>query len=80
LFPAKEAAWRIPALLLTGTTGMAAGGWLGGVIYDQFGSYAPAFATGLAANILNLAILTGLVIAWRRSLAAIPATKNAAAG
>jgi MFS family permease len=69
VFPAREAAWRLPALLLTGTTGMATGGWLGGVIYDQFGSYAPAFATGLAANLVNLAILVTLVVVWRRSLA-----------
>jgi MFS family permease len=69
LFPASEAAWRMPALLLTGTTGMAAGGWIAGVIYDKVGSYGPAFATGLAANLLNLLILCGLVIVWRRSLA-----------
>lgn len=69
LFPASEAAWRMPALLLTGTTGMAAGGWIAGVIYDKVGSYGPAFATGLAANLVNLLILSGLVIVWRRSLA-----------
>lgn len=69
VYPAREAAWRLPALLLTGTAGMATGGWLGGVIYDQFGSYAPAFATGLAANLVNLAILVTLVVVWRRSLA-----------
>ncbi|MEZ5816977.1 MAG: MFS transporter [Hyphomicrobiaceae bacterium] len=76
VFPASEAAWRLPALLLTGTTGMATGGWLGGVIYDAFGSYAPAFATGLAANLLNLAILAGVVLAWRRSA---PSARAAAA-
>lgn len=69
VFPAREAAWRLPALLLTGTTGMATGGWLGGVIYDKFGSYMPAFATGLVANLVNLAILVTLVVVWRRSLA-----------
>jgi MFS family permease len=69
-FPAREAPWRMPALLLTGTSGMATGGWLGGVIYDSFGSYAPAFATGLAANLANFAILASLVVVWRRSLGA----------
>jgi MFS family permease len=68
LFPAREAPWRMPALLLTGTSGMATGGWLGGFLYDSFGSYAPAFATGLAANLANFAILATLVIVWRRSL------------
>jgi MFS family permease len=78
VFPAREAAWRLPALLLTGTTGMATGGWLGGVIYDQFGSYAPAFATGLAANLVNLAILVALVVIWRRSLATETAVRVSA--
>jgi MFS family permease len=68
LFPASEAPWRMPALLLTGTTGMATGGWLAGAIYDRMGSYWPAFATGLAANLVNLAILAGLVIFWQASL------------
>jgi MFS family permease len=68
LFPASEAAWRMPALLLTGTAGMATGGWLAGVLYDKLGSYQPAFATGLAANLVNFVILAGLVLVWRRSL------------
>ena len=72
LFPARDASWRMPTLLLTGTVGMATGGWLGGVIYDRFGSYAPAFATGLVANLANFAILAALVIVWRRSLAPRP--------
>lgn len=70
VFPAREAAWRLPTLLLTATTGMATGGWLGGVIYDKFGSYMPAFATGLATNLVNLAILVAIVVFWRRSMAA----------
>lgn len=73
LFPASEAAWRLPALLLTGTTGMATGGWLAGAIYDSLGSYQPAFATGLAANIANFAILAVLVLIWRRSASRSPA-------
>jgi MFS family permease len=65
LFPASEASWRIPTLLLTGMSGMAAGSWLAGVIYDYYGYYAPAFATGLAFNIANFAIISGLVVLWR---------------
>ena len=38
LFPAHQASWRMPALLLTGMSGMAAGSWLAGVIYDHAGS------------------------------------------
>ena len=69
LFPAHEASWRIPTLLLTGMSGMAAGSWLAGVIYDHYGFYAPAFATGLVFNIANFAIIAVLVVLWRGTLA-----------
>jgi len=68
LFPARDASWRIPGLLLTGMSGMAVGGWLAGALYDHFGYYAPAFATGLAFNLVNLAIIAGLVVMSRRTL------------
>jgi hypothetical protein len=48
----------------------AAGSWLAGAIY---GCYAPAFATGLAFNIANFAIIAGLVV-LRRGTLAHPAT------
>jgi MFS family permease len=66
LFPAREASWRIPALLLTAMSGMAAGSWSAGVIYDHAGYYAPAFATGIAANLAHLGIIAALVLQWRR--------------
>ncbi len=65
LFPAAEAARRIPILLLCSGSGMAAGGWLAGIIYDHFGFYAPAFATGVAFNLANL-VLVGLLVARRQ--------------
>jgi hypothetical protein len=34
-----------------------------------YGCYAPAFATGLAFNIANFAIIAGLVVLWRGTLA-----------
>lgn len=61
LFPSAEASWRIPAVLFTGMGGMAAGSWLGGVLYDHFLSYAPAFGAGVVFNILNLAVVGFLV-------------------
>jgi MFS family permease len=61
LFPSAEAAWRIPAVLFTGMSGMAVGSWLAGRIYDHFASYAPAFATGVVFNLLNLALVGFLV-------------------
>src|ERR1700732_3258805 len=62
LFPASEASWRIPTLLLFSGFGMAAGGWIAGLLYDHFGYYAPAFATGVGANLLNM-LLVGLLVA-----------------
>ena len=61
LFPASQASWRIPTLLLFSGFGMAAGGWIAGILYDHFGYYAPAFATGIGANILNIAVVGTLV-------------------
>jgi MFS family permease len=61
LFPASEAAWRIPTLLLFSGGGMAAGSWLAGLLYDHLGYYAPAFAVGIGANILNILIVSMLV-------------------
>jgi MFS family permease len=62
LFPSAEASWRIPAMLFTSMTGMAVGSWLAGRIYDHFGSYAPAFATGVVFNLLNLLLIGFLVM------------------
>lgn len=67
LFPAHEASWRISSLLLTAMSGMAAGGWIAGVIYDYAGFYAPAFATGIAANVVHFCIIAVLVLQWRRT-------------
>ena len=69
LFPASEASWRIPTLLLFSGFGMAAGGWIAGLLYDHFGYYAPAFAAGVGANLLNL-LLVGVLVARQRYRAA----------
>ena len=65
LFPASEASWRIPTLLLFSGGGMALGGWLAGLLYDHFGYYAPAFAAGIGANLLNL-LLIGILVGRQR--------------
>jgi hypothetical protein len=52
----------VPALLFMSGSGMATGGWLAGYMYDLFGFYAPAFATGVGFNLVNLAVLALLVI------------------
>jgi MFS family permease len=65
LFPAEEASWRIATVMFPGALGMAAGGWLAGVMYDGFGLYAPAFAAGIGFNLLNLAVIAPLVLRER---------------
>ncbi len=65
LFPASEASWRIPTMLFPGSLGMAAGGWLAGVMYDRFAFYAPAFAVGVLFNVVNLAVIGALVLRSR---------------
>jgi len=47
---------------------MAAGGSLAGVLYDHFGYYLPAFATGIAFNLVNLALVGILVFRQQRGI------------
>jgi MFS family permease len=61
LFPASEASWRIPTLMLFTGGGMGLGGWIAGLLYDHFGYYAPAFGAGIGSNILNLLLISVLV-------------------
>jgi len=62
LYPASEAYWRIPTLLMFTAFGMASGGWLAGILYDHFGYYTPAFVAGIAASVVNVLIIGTLVI------------------
>jgi MFS family permease len=62
LFPVSEASWRVPTLLLFSGSGMAAGAWVGGFLYDWFGYYAPAFVAAIGANLLNLTIVVVLLL------------------
>jgi MFS family permease len=65
LFPVEEAYWRMPTLLLCSGWGMATGGWLAGLLYDRFGYYAPAFAAGLAINLINFSVISTLALRRR---------------
>ena len=62
LYPVGEASWRVPVLLMFSGSGMAAGAWMGGFLYDWFGYYAPAFVSAIGANLLNLAIVVFLLL------------------
>jgi MFS family permease len=63
--PAREAATRVGIVIFASVFGMSFGGWVSGVIFDATGSYAAAFANGLAWNVLNMAIVLGLLIRAR---------------
>ena len=65
LYPSREASWRVPCLLFVGMGGMAFGGWFAGALYDHFGFYAPAFASGVLFNLFNLALVGFLVLRQR---------------
>jgi MFS family permease len=65
LYPMSEAHWRVPAVLLLTGSGMGAGGWLAGYLYDIYGYYTPAFVTGVAFNVANIAILFMLLVRQR---------------
>ncbi len=65
LYPSAEASWRIPTLLMFTAIGMASGGWIAGLLYDHFGYYAPAFATGIGSNLLNMLVIGTLVMRQR---------------
>jgi MFS family permease len=72
-FPAREANWRVPVVLLLSGSGMATGTWLAGALYDHFGFYAPAFAAGVGFNILNFLVIATLFLRRRYTMSA-PAT------
>jgi MFS family permease len=64
-FDRAEAGSRVAAVLTATLVGMAAGGYLSGVIFDLTGSYRAAFVHGLAWNLVNVSIAMWLL---RRSL------------
>jgi MFS family permease len=66
--PASEAATRVGIVIFASVFGMSFGGWVSGVIFDATGSYAAAFANGFAWNVLNMAIILGLLLRARGRL------------
>ena len=63
--PAREAATRVGIVIMASVFGMSGGGWISGVIFDATGSYAAAFANGVAWNALNIVIVTALLLRAR---------------
>jgi len=65
LYGSSIAGWRLGVVMLFAMAGMAAGGWLGGIIFDATLSYRPAFQAALGFDFLNFMLL-GLLFAARR--------------
>ncbi|WGD50802.1 MFS transporter [Bradyrhizobium sp. CB1650] len=63
--PASEAATRVGIVIFASVFGMSFGGWVSGVIFDATGSYAAAFANGVAWNAVNVGIVVALLIRSR---------------
>jgi MFS family permease len=72
LYGPTIAGWRLGVVMLFAMAGMAAGGWLGGFIFDATLSYRLAFQAALAFNLLNLMLLGALYIAQRRRVVSLP--------
>jgi MFS family permease len=65
LYGPAIAGWRLGVVMLFAMAGMAAGGWMGGAIFDATLSYRPAFQLSLVFNLLNLMLL-GALYFWQR--------------
>lgn len=63
--PAREAGARVGLVMMATIVGMALGGWMSGAIYDATGSYHMAFLNGIGWNLLNMAIVAGILLRSR---------------
>jgi MFS family permease len=63
--PAREAGARVGLVMMATIVGMALGGWMSGWIYDVTGSYHAAFLNGIGWNLLNMAIIAGILLRSR---------------
>jgi MFS family permease len=66
-FPAREAGWRVGAVLTATLLGMALGGWMSGAIFDFAGSYGAAFLNGIGWNLVTILIAAELLRRTRRA-------------
>jgi MFS family permease len=66
--PPREAGVRIGFVITATILGMAAGGYLSGLIFDTFASYRMAFLNGLLWNAVNLSVVGWLLLRGRRKL------------
>jgi MFS family permease len=60
-FPPARAGATTGVVMMATFFGMAAGGWMSGLVFDVSGSYRLAFLNGLLWNLLNLGIVAFLM-------------------
>jgi MFS family permease len=72
LYGPTIAGWRLGVVMLFAMAGMAAGGWLGGIIFDSTLSYRIAFQVAFAFNLVTLMLLGALHMAQRRRVFSVP--------
>ena len=63
--PVSQAGRRAGIVFLFGAMAMGFGGWIGGYLFDQTGSYTAPFLIGVAFNVVNLAIVATLIVKLR---------------
>ena len=74
LFPARQAGWRIATFYMFAALGMALGGWMGGFIFDIWGSYAYAFLAAFGFNVMNFCTIAIIYLRQiRLGLSPLPA-------
>ena len=61
-FPPQVIGKTLGVVMMTTLFGMAAGGWMSGLVFDLSGSYRMAFLNGLLWNLLNLSIAAFLMM------------------
>jgi MFS family permease len=61
----REAGARVGFVMMATILGMALGGWMTGWIFDMTGSYRLAFINGIGWNLLNIAIIAGVLLSGR---------------
>ena len=66
-YPVRDARWRVPTLLLFSGSGMAAGAWLGVIMFRDHG---PAFFAAIAANPSELPAIVLMLLLRQNSLTA----------
>ena len=67
--PPREAGTRIGVIITATIIGMAAGGYVSGLIFDWTASYRMAFLHGIGWNLVNLSLACWLVVRQQRAKA-----------